>query len=212
MTGSFKFDVKRNGKPTAKPSDALSSAVRKLGVYDQRKVSDLAARGLEEFLDRIGNTMRRKHGRAWPGGTGAATLSKRSGRGLAALTRGKVERQAKSIAAVLTLPRYLAHQEFGVVSTAKGKFLTVPLPAALNADGTPKKRSARGWQNTFVVQGKRGHWVICTKRGRRVIALYLLKPTIRIRPRLGLRRAMRTEMKVFKSALGKRITQLLKEA
>jgi len=208
---AFHFEVRRKGKPGTKPKDALSVAVRRLGGLNPAALDELATKQLEEFTNRAGNAMRRRHGRAWPGGTGPASLSRRSGRGLAALTSGRVERQGKSIAAVMTLPRYLAHQEFGVLSTAKGKFLTIPLPAALNADGTPKRRSARQWLGTFLVKGKKGQWIICTKQGRRTVPLYVLKPTVRITARLGLRKVMKKELQFFARSLAMRVNRLLKE-
>jgi len=207
----MKFDVTRSGIPATSLTEALSKAIQKLSYLEEKKINAIAATALEDFLDRVGNTMRKSHGRAWPGGTGVNSLSRRSGRGLSSLTNGKVVREARSIAAIIRLPRYLAHQEFGYLSTAKGRFLTIPLPAALNADGTPKKRSARQWLNTFVVKGTKGQLTICTRRGRATIPLYALKPSVRIAPRLGLRRAMKTEMKMFKSQLGQRITKLLRD-
>jgi hypothetical protein len=207
----MKFTVKHNGQPTASPSAALESAKRKLSMYEEKHIKAIAMGALQEFIDRVNLTMRSKHGRAWPGGTGANTLSRRSGRGLAALGAAKLVRRTRSIAAVFTLPRYLAMQEFGVISTAKGRFLTIPLPAALNADGTPKKRSARQWRGTFLVKGKKGQWIVCTKRGRRIIPLYVLKPTVRIAPRLGLRKVMRKELQFFARSLALRVKHLLQE-
>lgn len=182
---------------------------RELTARDLRTITALAEEQMRLYLGRVGRAMSNRHGSAWPGGTGAASLSRRSGAGLAGLTNGAVSRGENSVTGTITVPRYLANQEFGIVSTAKqAKYLTIPLPAALNPNGTPKKRSARGWLNTFIVKGKQGSLVICTKRGRRVIALYVLKPSIRIRPRLGMRKVMRSEMKMFKTELGKRVRAL----
>lgn len=208
---SFSFEVRRKGKPGSKPKDALAVAVRRLGALNPAALNELATKGLEGYTHRVGNAMRARHGLAWPGGTGPASLSRRSGRGLSALTGGRVHRQGNGIAAVFTLPKYLAHQEFGVVSTAKGKFLTIPMPAALNPDGTPKKRSARQWQGTFLAKGKKGQWIICTKRGRQTVPLYVLKPTVRITARLGLRKVMKKELNFFARSLAMRVNQLLKE-
>jgi len=188
----------------------MQGAVRKLSYFDEKRLNAIAATAMDDYLKSIGTKMRQRHGNGWPGGTGSNSLSRRTGRGLFGLTTGRVVMQPSPLRGIITVPRYLANQEFGYVSTAKGKYLTIPLPAALNSDGTPKKRSARGWQNTFVVQGKRGTLTICTRRGRTIIPLYVLKPSIRVTARLGLRRVMRSEGKVFKTGLARRVRELFK--
>jgi hypothetical protein len=65
--------------------------------------------------------------------------------------------------------------------------LTIPLPAALDARGVPRKRSARDWDNTFVQKSRRGNLLIFQRRGREIVPLYALKPEVRVRARLGVR-------------------------
>lgn len=208
MSGAFTFYAKRNGIRAKKPGDAVSTGVRQLSYMEQRRVNALAARGLAEVMSRTKDAMFRKHGARWPGGTGMSSLSRRSGRGLAGFTRGTIGLRSNALTATFSVPRYLGYQEFGVVSTAKGKFLAIPLPAALKPDGTPKKANPRQWKNTFVVEGRRSDWVICTKQGRNIVPLYVLKKTVRIRPRLGLRSTMKGELRQFNRDLTKRLRDL----
>ena len=61
-----------------------------------------------------------------------------------------------------------AVQEFGATITPKtAKYLTVPLPAALEIKGVPRKKSAREWDNTFVAQSKAGNLIIFQRDGQR---------------------------------------------
>jgi hypothetical protein len=73
-----------------------------------------------------------------------------------------------------------------VIRPKRAKYLTIPLPAALNANGTPKKSSARAWENTFVIRSKAGNLLIVQKNGTQITPLYVLKPEVYIPPRLGL--------------------------
>jgi hypothetical protein len=81
--------------------------------------------------------------------------------------------------------------EFGATIKPKSaKYLTVPLPAALDGKGVPKKQSAREWDNTFVAQSKAGNLIIFRRRGSQVVPLYVLKSSVTIPPRLGMRKTL----------------------
>ena len=78
------------------------------------------------------------------------------------------------------------HEYGAVIRAKKAKFLTIPLPAALNSKGIPKKMSAREWDKTFIQTSKAGNLIIFRTQGRRIIPLYVLKSEVRIKPRLGM--------------------------
>lgn len=81
---------------------------------------------------------------------------------------------------------YAHIQEFGgEVTPRKGKFLTVPLEAALTAAGV-LRQPARSWPDTFVRMGKTGQsGVILQRRGEEEIPLFALVKRVRIAGRLG---------------------------
>lgn len=81
------------------------------------------------------------------------------------------------------------HEEGGVIRPSRSKYLTIPLPSALDRRGVPLKKSARDWPDTFVIRSKRGNLLIVQKRkGGGITPLYLLKSSVRIKARLGLER------------------------
>ena len=100
-----------------------------------------------------------------PGGTSATSLSKRSGALVAAIAgsvqvKGTTFEDIQGSIGAPGIP-YARIQETGGIIRAKNvKFLTIPLPAALNANGTPIMKSARDWPNTFVAKTKAGNLVI----------------------------------------------------
>ena len=89
--------------------------------------------------------------------------------------------------------------------------MTIPLDAALNANGTPKKKRARDWKDTFVAKSKRGNLIIFQKRGRRIVPLYVLKKRVRIPARLGLRKELRKQRNPMRRAIMDRIREMVTE-
>jgi len=72
--------------------------------------------------------------------------------------------------------KYANIQETGGIIRAKsGKFLAIPLPAALTPAGVPKKTSPLDYVNTFIAKG-----VIFQKKGKKFTPLYALKKSVRI--------------------------------
>lgn len=200
------LNTKRNGKSVS-PLSIRDSATR-MSDLQKRRVWQAADAEMRLLLKRVGDRMRAKHGSQYP--APGAGLSQRSGKGLAGLASPDFATDARGLTATLTMPRYLKYQEVGgTLRPHSAKYLTVPLPAALNGDGTPKRYSARQWANTFVVKGSGGGWTICTKQGRRIVPLYALRRSINLTPRLGLRAAFRAESKAFLKRLAKRFAGII---
>lgn len=90
------------------------------------------------------------------------------------------------------LPYVLAHEYGAIIRPTRARVLTVPLPAALRADGTPKFRSPRSWKRygTFSYTSKEtGQGYLAYKNARgELVLLYMYLDRVRIRPRLGLRK------------------------
>lgn len=93
---------------------------------------------------------------------------------------------------------YAAIQEFGgTISAENGKYLCIPLPAALDSSGVPLKSSSRDWPNTFVKTSKAGNLLIFQRRGTSVIPLYVLKTSVVIPPRLGMKKTLDAGLPYF---------------
>jgi hypothetical protein len=144
---------------------------------------------LKSFLDSVAQALVQRHSTPWPGGTGEKTLSKRSG----ALT-ASIEKSVRITGTTFgDLQGHISAafpgivHEFGAtIRPKKGKYLTVPLPAALDQRGIPYRRSARDWDNTFVARSKKGNLIIFQRRGTQITPLYVLKTSVKIPARLGM--------------------------
>lgn len=144
---------------------------------------------LKNFLDSVAAALVQRHSGAWPGGTGTKTLSRRSGNLVASIeksvritgtTFGNLEGH---IAAAFP---GVVHEFGATIRPKNGKYLTVPLPAALDSRGVPLKKSARDWANTFVARSKKGNLLIFQRRGSQIVPLYVLKTSVKIPARLGM--------------------------
>lgn len=156
---------------------------------------------LRMFLDSVAQALAARHGNPWPDGTGAKTLSKRSGRLIQAIVDSvivggsTIDTIEGTIGADLP---YAGIQEMGGIIRAKRvKYLTIPLKAALDNRGIPLKKSARDWENTFVARSKAGNLIIFQRNGAAITPLYVLKTSVKIPPRLGLRETLSTGLPYF---------------
>jgi hypothetical protein len=106
------------------------------------------------------------------------------------------------------LPYAKIHETGGTITAKKSKYLTIPLPAALGPNGVPKKKSAKDWDSTFVAKSKKGNLIIFHKEGGRTVPLYVLKTSVKIPARLGLRETLEAGMGYF---VEKSMGSMLKE-
>jgi hypothetical protein len=173
-----------------------------------KDVPQIISRELRSYLELVMEALEQRHGKPYPGGTGPKSLSRRSGHMLEYM-KESIRVEGNSIA---TITGYLSvpgdrkiHENGGVLKPKKAKYLTIPLPAALNSNGTPKKPSARSWENTFVIRSKAGNLLIVQKRGAQIIPLYVLKTEVYIPPRLGLLETAR----VSKTILADKLTNAI---
>lgn len=158
------------------------------------------SRELRDFLENVAQALTERHSGAWPGGTTSDTLSRRSGKMLQTIVNSVGVRGKKftTIEGVIGGSAIAAVHEFGATITPKkAKYLTIPLPAALNSDGTPKKKSAREWQHTFVAKSKAGNLIIFQRQGTKIVPLYVLKTSVTIPPRLGMQKTLTAGLPYF---------------
>ena len=192
---SFEFKNKRYKDAEAGLQALANQTSRSLAL-----AGPLLSREMKTFLEGVAEAMARRHGGAWPGGTSDRTLSRRSG-DLIQSIKDSVRVTGNTLANVqggIGGAFYLRTHEYGAtIRPKKAKYLAIPLPEALNANGTPKLASPRQWKNTFVKQSKAGNLLIFQKRGRQIVPLYVLKKEVKIRPRLGLGETLQAGLPYF---------------
>ena len=152
------------------------------------------SREMKAFLDEVAKALETRHSTPWPKGTTEKTLSRRSG-GLTQSIVESVRVEGNTLATMRGVigsdKKYARIQETGgTVYPKKAKFLAIPLPSALDSRGLPKRSKPRDWPNTFVARSRKGNLLIFQRRGTLVIPLYVLKSSVYIPPRLGLRKTL----------------------
>jgi len=182
---------------------AAEAGLRALADHTGRSLAEagpVLSREMKTFLEGVAEAMARRHAGAWPGGTSDRTLSRRSG-DLIQSIKDSVRVTGTTLATVeggIGGAFYLRTHEYGAtIRPKKAKYLAIPLPEALNANGTPKLASLRPWKNTFVKPSKAGNLLIFQKRGRHIVPLYVLKKEVKIRPRLGLGETLQAGLPYF---------------
>jgi len=169
------------------------------------------SRELKSFLDSVAQALVKRHSGGWPGGTTVDTLSKRSGtlvNSIVASVRVSGETFNTIQGTIGSDTPYAAIQEFGGVIKAKNvTYLTIPLPAALDGNGVPLKTKARDWPNTFVAKSKAGNLIIFQRRGTSIVPLYVLKTSVTIPPRLGMKKTLDAGLPYF---VGRAMDELVK--
>lgn len=205
------FQTKYRGRDVPIPSRQIDLAAEKLSARNLERLAVSAELEMRKYMNRVATALIARHSRPWSWGYRGPDLQKRSGKGLASIKNFIVQRKGPGVTGHIRLNSYMAVHEHGAIIRAKrAQYLTIPLEAALNSNGTPKKRSAREWTNTFIIRSKRGNLLICQRRGRQIVPLYVLKKTVRLRARLGLRRELSRQRPEFRRALLERIRELAK--
>lgn len=166
-----------------------------LSRFTVKNILAVGERAMRGHLERVTDKLAKRHSRA-PGATGAGALAKITGGGIKRLQEADVVNAGGEVYGVIPLTQAMAVHEFGEVIKAKGAgYLTVPLPAALNADGTPKKPSALLWKKARVIKSRRGNLLIAVRNGRAWVPLYALKKEVKVPARLGLRKELKKDRK-----------------
>lgn len=191
-----RFKSLKSGLTTV--SKRLNRALDKSGVPVSKE--------LRLALNNVAAQMERQHGTAWrPGGSPARKLLRRSGaglRGILSSVRVTGSRNLATVTGQIGAPFPMSVHEKGATIRAKrSKFLTIPLPAALDGRGIPLRRRARDWDNTFVQRSRRGNLLIFQKRGENIVPLYVLKRSVKLRPRLALGKTLTKELGFFRGRL-----------
>ena len=167
---------------------------------------------MRAYIEEVVNALIERHSKPWPGGTTATTLSKRSGHSIESLREGYrvTGNRLDTLRVNLRIPTPLAYHEYGYEKQSSGKLLTIPLPAALNSNGTPKRPNARSWDNTFIATSRKGNLIIFQRKGRRIIPLYVLRDSVTVPARLGARKEFQDKIPYFQERLADNFVDALK--
>lgn len=124
---------------------------------------------------------------------GPESLGARGGSLRRSLKSSKVSQRGNTIKGRVFIRGSLQNKKarthiFGATITpTRAQYLTVPTRFALTGDrprGTPRRRSARMWPNTFVRRTKAGKLIIFHRRGkgrrRNIVPLYVLRKQVKI--------------------------------
>ncbi len=152
---------------------------------------------LREYLSQVASVLvARNSGSA----TTPTSLAKRSGASVASIMKSvKVKGTTwNNLEGSIGGKETLVIHEYGGTIRAKGKMLTIPLPAALGPRGIPPPFT-RQWKNTFVARSRKGNLIIFQRRGAGIVPLYVLKDEVKIPARLGMRAELRKQIPYFLS-------------
>jgi hypothetical protein len=171
--------------------DAVLALDRVLTVDMRQRLPRILQTSLERYLKRVATIVATRNSRPYPGGKSPSSLSRRSGSAVASIhdsVRATPSQRVEGVRGYIGGNFYLRTHEFGaVIRATRSEYLTIPLPAALDSNGVPLRRSARMWANTFVARSRRGNLLIFQNRpGGAIVPLYVLKREVRIPPRLGM--------------------------
>lgn len=207
----FEFDFRRQRyKDAARGFEALA---KELG-NPEKLLYPVVRKELQRFLDNVVEALARRHGNPYPTGTTGNSLSSRSGRLVESIKQNsliKGDNLDNLVAEFGGIFYARIHEYGGTIKARRAKYLTIPLPDALNADGTPKKASARDWGKTFIIQSKKGNLLIVRREGKNLTPLYVLKPSVYIAPRLNLRSTVETGLPPWIDELGDKLVAALLE-
>lgn len=210
----FKLGFEFRGRRFKDAQKGLNAFAEELGVAVST-LNPVIQRELKDMLDTVAAAMKARHSTPWtagrklPSGKRTGKLARRSGKLLRSIADSvKVTGAGDEIKGEIGAKGFGAtHERGATIRAKKAKFLTIPLPAALDSRGIPKKRRARDWPNTFVIKSKRGNLLIVQRKGKGLLPLYLLRKSVRIPPRLGLGATLEKAVPIFVDRLFDRLVR-----
>ena len=196
--GLIDFSLQFGGRTYENAADGLDDLSKRLGK-SMKSLGPIMRTEVDRSLRNVGKVMASRHSatyapdRKLPDGRASGRLQKRSGGLLRALLNGKVIASNREVVGTLAVPGYAGIHEDGSIVKARGRYMAIPLPAALDSRGIPLKRGPRDWDNTFVFESKKGNLLIARREATGIVPLYVLKTKVKIPPRLGLQAALNRE-------------------
>jgi len=191
---------------------ALDAAFKELeSDFDQ--ATPVIQKSLKRALMHTAHILNNLHSSPWGGGVKSDNpyLQKRSGDGLREIMKS-IKVGGNNLATIegqISAGRMSIHETGGRITAKKSKYLTIPLPAAMDKRGVPLRKRARDWDKTFVRKSKKGNLLIFRKERNKIVPLYLLKKSVKIKPRLRLGKTLDGQMTVFQHRLADELEKML---
>ncbi|MCJ7663030.1 MAG: hypothetical protein MUO24_02180 [Desulfobacterales bacterium] len=172
--------------------NALLKSMPEKVLKNVEKILNINARVLQRYIRTEKMT----------GGTTESRLRARSGHLRASVIPIKAERKGDTIESGVSIGKVYARTHIGpvgqktTITPKKGKFLTIPLPAALKPSGDLKGPARSDiWGETFIAKSKKGNLIIFGKgrimKGKRagelrgqVVPLFLLVKSVTVKARI----------------------------
>lgn len=165
---------------------------------------------MEMFMTRVQSNLLERHGSNWPlssnvWGSDPQRLAMRSGRGLDSVFKSiKVSinngrNGSWLVQGQVSTGKLSIHETGGTLRPETGKYMALPLRAALSPSGVPLKSGPRQWDNTFVRRTRNGNLIIFRKDRGTVVPLYLLSQSVTIPPRLRLAETIDANLSYFQN-------------
>lgn len=192
----------------------LEVLARDIGTSAQRLAPELAQE-LQRYLDEVRRALLRRHSKAFRNpqnapATGEKDLLRRSGgiRDVRVIVSSGAD--LSKVRGELVVPFPISvHEEGATITARRARFLTIPMPAALDSRGIPLRRRARDWTSTFVQRSRRGNLLIFQRRGASIVPLYLLKRQVTLPPRLKAQQTLEAGQDFFVDEAIDRLTRRL---
>lgn len=170
------------------------------------RAAQKVTRELRQMLQRVAAEMQKRHSSAWNGQVvnNSDNLQRRSGDGLQSIRdsiRVRGGARLEMVEGGISTGTLAIHETGGTITAKRSRYLTIPLPAALDSRGVPLRRSARDWDNTFCARSRKGNLIIFQRRGKDIVPLYVLKTSVTIKPRLGLEAAVMGALPYFQERM-----------
>lgn len=174
-------------------------------------------RAFSKYADDVLRQIWNRHRTPWNGSVKNSTdrLQRRSGKGIESIIRSRRVQEGptmQDIAATMTTGSMSIHETGGTISARSTRYLTIPLPAAMDRRGVALKRSARDWPDTFVKRSRAGNLIIFQKRGKTIVPLYLLKSNVTIPARLRMAETVDDELPRLERAVVAALELALQQA
>jgi hypothetical protein len=165
-------------------------------------------------LRKVAQQLQAIHGNPWNGGVvnSGSSLQRRSGEGLKSILESiRVMNSGDIVTGHISAGSLSFHETGGTIKATRSQYLTIPLPAAMDSRGVPLRERARQWDHTFVKRSKSGNLIIFRSLpgARQLTPLYLLKTSVKIKPRLRMAETLMGEMGYFETRLFERISDYI---
>lgn len=201
--GVLSLTLKYGSRSFVNAAQGVEQFRRDLGVA-WAGTAKKASPAVRAYLDHVAQDLAETHGGAWsPNQRGdSEVLLRRSGKAVNSILRSvRVTGTTWStLKGVIGGVGYLYVHEYGGTIKKTDGMMAIPLPAALTSSGM-KRTQTRHWKNTFVAMSRNGNLIIFQRRGtgrtRHIVPLYLLRSSVKIRPRLGMRRELERQIPYF---------------